>query len=253
MTVKCLLMACDYAGTPDELRGCQNDAKNLKEALVKSSVAAEHDITTVLEPTLCDMRDALYSLARSTHSEDVSHVLVTWSGHGSFQRDENGDELDGADECLCPIDFASSGGLLDDELCRIVHSINHATRVTLLLDCCHSGTAVDQPWVFTGLRRTEPAGKGSCVCHPHVIAISGCRDDQTSADAYDSMRNQFTGAMTCALLDCLRIEPTLIADAPSMVAAIRVLLYERKMTQYPQLSCSREYSTDMDLRVLPVP
>jgi hypothetical protein len=253
MVVKCLLMACDYPGTASELRGCRNDSKNLANALVKSSVAARHDITIVLEPTLEGMRDALSAIARATHDSDVSHVFIAWSGHGTCQPDTNDDEADRMDECLCPTDYDTAGGLVDDELCRIVSTISHNTHVTLLLDCCHSGTAVDLPWVYTGLRHTEHAGKGSHSCHPDVIAISGCKDSQTSADAYDASHNEFTGAMTRAVLDVLEVEPTLIADAPALVAALRVLLHERHMLQVPQLSASQEWSPEADICVLPSP
>ena len=245
-------MACDYRGTASELRGCQNDAKNLASALIKTSVATHRDITTVLEPTLADMRASLRAIARETHEKDISHVLIAWSGHGTFQPDTNGDEADGKDECLCPADYESHGGLVDDELCQMVSDVKHTTRVTLLLDCCHSGTAVDLPWLYQGLRRTGPAGKGSHTCHPNVMAISGCRDDQTSADAYDSAHNEFTGAMTRSILDVLEIEPTLIADAPALVAAMRILLRERKMVQVPQLCASQEWSPQVDVCVLPV-
>lgn len=252
MTVKCLLMACDYAGTADELRGCQNDARNLACELVKSSVATHDDITMLMEPTLSDMRDALESLRRASTDPSVTHVFVSWSGHGTSQPDRNGDEVDRMDECLCPVDFATVGGLLDDELCRIVSSFDHDTKVTLLLDCCHSGTAVDLPWRFTGLRTTERASSGTRTAyHPNVVAISGCRDDQTSADAYDSVHNEFSGAMTRAALDVLAIEPTLIGDAFALVVAMRVLLQERNVTQVPQLCASWEWSQDRDVSVLP--
>ena len=225
----------------------------LRMLLVKTSVAARHDITTVLEPTLAGMRDALSAISRATHDSDVSHILITWSGHGTLQPDTNGDESDHMDECLCPTDFDTQGGLVDDELCRIISGVNHATRVTLLLDCCHSGTAVDLPWMYTGLRRTESAGKSCGPCHPNVIAISGCKDDQTSADAYDSAHNEFNGAMTRSILDVLEIEPTLISDAPALVAAMRILLRERKMVQIPQLCATQKWSRDADICVLPSP
>lgn len=254
MTVKCLLMACDYAGSACELRGCQNDARNLAKRLLESSVATESDITTLFEPTLAQMRSALDRLRIASEDADVTHVFISWSGHGTSQPDRDGDETDCMDECLCPVDFDDNGGLLDDELGRIVYSFDHDTKVTLLLDCCHSGTAVDLPWRYKGLRATERAGsEGRCTpCHPNAVAISGCRDDQTSADAYDAVRNQFSGAMTRAALDVLAIEPTLLGDAFALIVAMRVLLSERHVTQIPQLCASWAYSRDRDVAVLPL-
>lgn len=253
MVTKCLLMACDYQGTPDELRGCQNDARNLADVIVKSGAAARNDITVLKEPTLARMRDALAHLVQVTNDQHVDQVFISWSGHGTFQCDTNGDEDDGRDECLCPVDYHTKGGLVDDELCDILSRIDPDTRVAVFLDCCHSGTAVDLPWRYTGLRSTSRSGKKAHACHPNTIAISGCRDDQTSADAYDVTHNEYAGAMTRAALDVLEREPSLLIDAPALVLAMRVLLRERKMVQVPQLTSSREHHGGADVCVLTVP
>lgn len=252
MPVKCLLMACDYANKDCELRGCQNDARNLAEAIEKSGAAKRADITMLMEPTLAQIRSAIKGLVDSTKGGDIGNVFISWSGHGMGVPDANGDEIDHQDECLCPSDFAINGVLKDDELGKLISQVHPSTKVSLLFDCCHSGTIIDLPWRYKSLRETELATNSKAVWHPRVVSISGCKDDQTSADAYDAAHHQYAGAMTRAALDVITQEPSLLSDAPAMVMAMRILLRERGMSQIPQLCSSRAANEDLDRRFFDV-
>lgn len=234
----CLLLACNYEGSSCELSGCVNDAENLSEYLVGNGLAKREDITLIREPTRAQIEGGLEDLANATHHDDVSDVFVSFSGHGTQVWDYSGDEEDGRDECLCPSDFQKSGLIRDDELNRYFERMSHTVRVSVLIDACHSATCVDLPHVYVGHQRTRASTRASGPCHPDMMMISGCKDSQTSADLYDRNRNEYTGAMTSAFLDVLRLEPTLVQDAFSIVCAMRVLLWERRMTQVPQLSTS---------------
>ena len=64
-------------------------------------------------------------------------------------RDASGDEDDGYDETLFPVDFAKSGQILDDDLYKhFVCKLPAGVTATCLMDCCHSGTVLDLPYVF---------------------------------------------------------------------------------------------------------
>jgi len=67
-----------------------------------------------------------------------------------------------------------------------------------------------------------------------ILSISGCRDDQTSADVKTA--GSATGAMSLALLHVLKANPnpTLIELLNKMRDALR----ERKFSQVPQMSTS---------------
>lgn len=72
-----------------------------------------------------------------------------YSGHGTQIRDTNGDEADGFDEALVPYDYTSAGCILDDELFRIVvRPLRDGVTLTSLMDCCHSGTILDLPYLY---------------------------------------------------------------------------------------------------------
>ena len=43
-------------------------------------------------------------------------LFLLYSGHGGSQRDGSGDEADGRDEYMCPVDISSGARILDDEL-----------------------------------------------------------------------------------------------------------------------------------------
>lgn len=72
-------------------------------------------------------------------------ALFFYSGHGTFVKDENGDESDGNDEALVPADCNRLEGeplILDDELAEWLGGLN-AGKVLLVSNSCHSGTLLD--------------------------------------------------------------------------------------------------------------
>ena len=46
------------------------------------------------------------------------------SGHGSQKRDADGDESDGFDETICPVDYSSAGEILDDDMNKLKFKFN---------------------------------------------------------------------------------------------------------------------------------
>lgn len=61
-----------------------------------------------------------------------------------------GDEDDGYDETLIPVDFQQMGQIRDDDLLRIlVKPLPEGCNMTCLFDACHSGTVLDLRYRFT--------------------------------------------------------------------------------------------------------
>jgi Caspase domain len=59
-----------------------------------------------------------------------------------------GDEGDGYDEILIPGDYKESGQIVDDWIfSEFVKKIAAGVHVVAVIDCCHSGTAMDLPYV----------------------------------------------------------------------------------------------------------
>ena len=123
-----------------------------------------------------------------------------YSGHGSYTIDRNGDEKDARDEMIIPLDMH---GIVDDELKQIIQT-NLKTNVTLfaLFDSCFSGSVLDLRYQYLDSLNYESFTENNkqLDTQGNVIMISGCSDQQTSADA--SISGRFNGAMTWSFLEC---------------------------------------------------
>ncbi len=77
-------------------------------------------------------------------------MLLTYAGHGGQTKDLDGDEPDGYDEVIYPVDFRQHGHITDDEMHRIMVSpLCAGVRLTAIFDSCHSGTALDLPYIYS--------------------------------------------------------------------------------------------------------
>lgn len=217
-----------------DLRGCVNDVKDLTAALVEFHGFNRRDIAVVtdLEATKKSIESGIKALLRQSKKGDVA--LVHFSGHGSHVPDDNGEESDGRDEILCPTDLDWDDPLRDDWLRRTLDTVAAGVNLTVIMDCCHSGTNTraivppDAPVkerylpspttlkavesgrsapkkVSHELRRSKRAvRKTRDVVRAELpeVLITGCRDTQTSADAF--INGRFNGALTFSLVQAMR-------------------------------------------------
>ena len=178
------------------------------------------------------IQSGIKTLLRGLKKGDVA--LLHYSGHGSNVPDDNGDEADGRDEILCPTDLDWKDPLRDDWLRETFDRLPAGARLTVIMDCCHSGTNtrailppdapvkeryLPSPWglaevesgrslpkrVTTELRRSSRGKrKSSNVVDANLpeVLITGCRDTQTSADAF--INGRYNGALTFALVEAIR-------------------------------------------------
>lgn len=71
-------------------------------------------------------------------------------------RDLDGDEEDGYDETILPMDYRTAGQIVDDEMHRIlVKPLPAGVHFTILFDSCHSGTAMDLPYIYNPYGQLE--------------------------------------------------------------------------------------------------
>jgi Caspase domain len=72
------------------------------------------------------------------------------TGHGGQTPDLDGDEDDGYDEVIYPSDFRVAGFIVDDEMHRVmVKPLQAGVRLTAIFDSCHSGSALDLPYIYS--------------------------------------------------------------------------------------------------------
>lgn len=252
----------DYPGTDSDLSGCVNDANDWA-AVFKGSgfeVARMFD----RQASGKEMRAAMTALVSGAKKGDS--VVIQYSGHGSFVPDEDGDEPDGTDECLCPHDIRTNGPITDDELFEIFCGCERGVKVVLISDSCHSGTVARfapivtpptmkaknaplrkvrflPPSVFLSkraasrlgmsraLRRSSPPGRYG------ALLMSGCQDTEYSFDAF--FQGRPNGAFTFVALQQLK---NLSAKATyrTWYKAIRKALPSQQYPQTPNLFGSRK-------------
>jgi metacaspase-1 len=264
MTKRAFLVGINrYRIAGADLRGCVNDVKDLSAALVEFHGFKKSHITalTDLAATKKAMEAGIRTLLRESKKGDVA--LLHYSGHGSHVPDDNSDEADGRDEILCPADLDWDDPLRDDWLRKTLDTVRAGVNLTVIMDCCHSGTNTraivppDAPVkerylpspsslkavesgrsapkaITTELRgSTRAARKGKDVVTAELpeVLITGCRDTQTSADAF--INGKFNGALTFSLVQAIRRGGDLTYRQLHDRAAAE--LRKRKFEQVPQL------------------
>jgi hypothetical protein len=86
----------------------------------------------------------------------ASTTILLFLGHGGKLKDDNGDEKDGYDETLVPLDYATAGQIRDDDLYKmLVAGLPEGVFATFIMDCCHSGSVLDLPYTFVADGESE--------------------------------------------------------------------------------------------------
>lgn len=153
---KALLIGINYIGTQNQLRGCINDVHNMFNFLTTHYGYKQEDIVTLTDdqndlvrvPTRANMLRAMQWLVKNAQPNDA--LFFHYSGHGGQTEDLDGDEDDGMDDVIYPVDFQTQGHVSDDEMHDImVKALPPGVRLTALFDSCHSGTVLDLPYTYS--------------------------------------------------------------------------------------------------------
>jgi hypothetical protein len=239
-----LLIGINYHGTSAELSGCINDINNVKKVLMKVYNYKEENIDcltddTTTKPTKGNIIAKFNELIYRSNNENVSEIWIHYSGHGSYMKDNNGDEKDQQDECLVPLDYNKSGLIRDDVVNKTLDGISKDVHVIAVVDACHSETMFDLPYKYiSGTKHVIENTDNKIISN--CIMISGCKDNQTSADAYNiNNSREFSGAMTTALLATLK-KYRYTVPCWVLLRDMRKFLSLRKFTQIPQITCSEK-------------
>ena len=239
MKGRALLFGLNYTGTASELHGCIQDVTNIGEFITKTLKIPSKVCTEPANTTAMSIVQGLYELALQSHSEALDFVWIHYSGHGSHIKDTSKDERDLQDECLVPSDYMTAGLIPDDLLEKLFRYFNPKTRVVFVSDSCHSGTICDLKYSWDNTKTCTIENAASTI-QAKVMTLSGCMDDQTSADAFNlGQDGKYSGALTSCLLKVLTAADALPARADVFVLLTRVtaLLQKNGFPQRPKL-CS---------------
>ena len=245
-TTYALLIGINYVGQRAELNGCINDVNDIKNSLVTNFHVPPNNITVMTDesnnnekPTKSNIISKLVELVIMAYRKKITKLIIHYSGHGYYVRDKNNDEEDLWDEVICPVDYITRGFITDDTLNSIFRIIPTTCEVFALVDSCNSGTALDLKYrhVYGDEHAEIETNRKSMRCP--IVMISGCKDDQDSADAYIS--GKYNGAMTKAFLHSLK-EAEYNVTYFHLLKDMRQYLKDNNFTQIPQLSSSNKLS-----------
>jgi len=261
----------DYPSAP--LRGCVNDVETMSNTLTQhfGFVPAEKRILTNKIATTSNIMNALMWLTDDAQPGDI--LFFHYSGHGSRITHTGSDvELNGYDEILCPVDLNWKDKMITDDDLRIIFDrVPAGVNLTIILDCCHSGTALDHTEQYQPLGTarnmlqcelnedaTIEATATSKMLPPpthltvpttanelprsfsrgapeHVYAgllISGCQSHQTSADAF--LGGKYCGAATSAVIESMERHNFNLSHKV-LIEEMNEFMVRNRFTQRPEL------------------
>lgn len=247
--VSALLIGINYVDASSmSLRGCWNDAIGIARLLEGAAFGfPSQDVRVLLDRSGAPLTRKLIlmeleALIKRSWDDALDVVVVSYSGHGSHQKDLSGDESDGEDEGICPSDCMKTGLITDDLLHAMFLRFNPKTRIYAIFDSCHSGSVLDLPYHLPD-KKDKTCSSIQSEVGPTILMISGCRDEQTSADAYDRRAHAFGGALTTSLLKEVHANPHI--DVVSLSGAITASMKEEGYDQRPVVSCTRPITSEL--------
>ncbi|CAN4110560.1 unnamed protein product [Withania somnifera] len=258
---RAVLCGINYRGHPKSLKGSINDVLFMRYFLIEKSGFPNASVIVLTEdekdpykyPTKANIRSALRWLVHGCRPGDS--LVFHYSGHGARVQDRDGDEIDGHDESICPVDYETEGRILDDEInSTIVRPLPPGVTLHSIIDACFSGTCLDLPFVCKIINR---AGYFTWKDHRissykgtrggTAISVSACDDHQSSGDT-----TVFTGvpmgALTYSFIQILEQETKLTYGRLIMCMHNKIHEAQKGLgvngateTQEPQLSSSEPF------------
>lgn len=242
---KAVCIGINYAGQSNPLHGCVDDAQNVYKFLMENHRYAHSNIIVLTDdnpsprsrPTQKNILNAMRWLVNGANAHDA--LFLHYSGHGGRTRDLDGDEPDGWDDVIFPLDYQTTGIITDDVLHdTLVKPLPAGCRLTAVFDSCHSGSILDLNYEFhsNGRLKTSPVAPAfhQAKSSPaDVVCFSGCQDTQTSADTVEN--GVAVGAMSYAYLKVLKRNPQI--SYIDLLRGVREIL-KKKYSQKPQLSAT---------------
>ncbi|XP_047975886.1 metacaspase-1-like [Salvia hispanica] len=211
---RALLCGVSYKKQKHELKGTALDVKKMK-LLLESFRFPQESVLVLMEeggflpPTRENIEEGLRWLVRGIRPGDS--LVFFFSGHGKRQREEvAGDEIDGFDETICPVDFEEKGMIVDNFINRtIVRPLVPGVTLHAIIESCHSGTILDLPHVCNARGEWEdnspPSGAYKGTKGGKAICFSACEDYQLAADTtLLSSDREMTGAMTITFIKAIK-------------------------------------------------
>jgi hypothetical protein len=238
-----LLIGANYTDVPmNTLRGCAEDIINVRNILIDAYGYNPNNIVMLRDdmndpsklPTRANILQQMTAIVQNSANSGCKQIWIHYSGHGLDILDENGNMV----PSIVPIDYEKTGFITNREIFGIIQNIG--CTAFLFFDCCYSGLICDLEWSFqfqSNLSFSRIQNNHLTIANPNIFMMSGCKDNQTSAEAFDTMEQEFVGAFTDALIDALRDSNHNITLL-NLYRNVCTYLASRGFSQVPVLSSS---------------
>ena len=233
--------------------------------------ASEMTILTDAQATKASIMANLKSMVTDAKAGKLNYVVFSLSSHGTQMNDTSGDEPDGMDEAFVPYDIAEKSGswdpahiISDDDFHDLFIQLPTNVLLEVYLDTCHSGSGlrgaefglhasraryVSPPEhefgqksarvrgfrlkrrLSAAAKRPVNGGSNKAVPGAQHMLWTGCKANETSADAYFSGR--YNGAFTYYFVKVIRDTKNKFSRK-EVIAKMRALM-SNKFAQNPQL------------------
>uniref|UniRef100_A0A6C0DAL5 Peptidase C14 caspase domain-containing protein n=1 Tax=viral metagenome TaxID=1070528 RepID=A0A6C0DAL5_9ZZZZ len=243
MKKRALLIGINYINNPDYgLSGCIDDICYARNMLIdaygynKSNIIMLRDDTE--NPGLMPTYENIIRELNNIVSTNSDEIWIQYSGHGTQLQNKTDKSL--IDDVIVPIDFYNNY-IFDSDIYKILLKIRGCA--ILLFDCCHSGSIGNLPWTFMLSNNSKndtniiTINNNNTMTNPNIYLISGCKDNQTSSDAFNKELSQDVGVFSNALNECLRDSNHQI-DIMTLYKNICKKIIAAGYSQRPVLSCS---------------
>jgi hypothetical protein len=241
---KAVLVGINEYPYPNELRGCINDMNEMEAELRQALGFKEVLKLQDKDATAKNIKSALVEAVSGQEPGD--RFLFWYSGHGAQLVDH-----DPNTDVICPVDFdfTNETSVTVNDFHGIFKEIKDGVIAIWGSDSCHSGDlekdlrrlgvpkrfrrdpakrqVAPRPSTFSGFRAIAAE-------LPNIALISGCRSEQTSADAY--IDGQYHGAFTYYFIETLHSPTGLTTPLKDLVPEVQDALSKAGYDQVPQLS-----------------
>jgi len=253
MADKALLVGINkYPGA--ELNGCINDIQDMADFLV-ARLGFRHEDIFMLADERATTNAILDKLSWLISCTPGDRILFHYSGHGAQVPCYDSTELDGLSEVICPVEFnwTPAHMIIDKQFKAIFQQIPAGVRFNWISDSCHSGDLtkeipklyikprfypipVDIQWHIRAAKKKKVINRCLIGTELDVGFISGCRSNETSADAY--FNGRYNGALTYFLLQSF--STTLPTPLTQVVADVNQRLTSNGYSQNPCAEGARQ-------------
>jgi hypothetical protein len=231
------------------LDGCISDAKSIHSIVTSRFQFPADKIDTLYNEAAnrAAILKKLNDLLQNSKTNDIAFIY--YAGHGSQVPNSLASEVDKKDESIVPSDTWKPGveDIRDKELAKIFNAfIDKGVKLTVIMDCCHSGSlsrGPNDPGKFRFIADANYDAKDASQPTPPetrpegtFLIMSAAQDNEFAQEQRDE-NNVPHGAFTIALMKALE-QQSVNASALNLFTSIRAILKSNGKKQEPVLAGS---------------